>query len=366
MHNVISHIGSWYWDQGDGIYLNGNHNLVEDNDISLTGHNPIGTRGDHVETFNNIIQHNKVYKSGSSGLNANFNTHREVWRNNISCDNTGAGFQSDSNNNIIYRNIFYQNALAISLYTTNGRTITGNRVFHNTCFNNNHVDNPRDFEFEVAEWGGGKCVSNIFKNNIFYNSSKSYLLFYDGKNLKNNLFNNNVFWGSHDLIRVTVVGIKSLKFWQQRFSANFVNNLEDNPSFVNAMGSDFRLRTDSKCMDHGDFLTKTIGPGEGKLITVKDAGYFCDGFGIVDGDWIQLEGSTEPVHILKVDYVKKQLEIDRAISWTVDTGVSFVYAGLAPDIGAVENRGNTRTATVLTPPRIYTLRRASIVSRNTE
>ena len=69
---------------------------------------------------------------------------------------------------MIYKNIFYQNALAVSLYTTKGRNISGNKVFHNTCFNNNHVNTPRDFDVEIGEWGGGTCDANIFKNNKWY------------------------------------------------------------------------------------------------------------------------------------------------------------------------------------------------------
>ncbi|MCD6322212.1 MAG: right-handed parallel beta-helix repeat-containing protein, partial [Clostridiales bacterium] len=353
--NTIFHVGSWYWDEGDGIYLNGHHNLVDGNDISVTGHNPIGTRGDVVETYNNIIQNNKVYKSGSSGLNANVNTHHEVWRDNISHENTGAGFQSDSSNNMIYRNIFYRNALAISLYTTNGRTITGNKLFHNTCFNNNHASNPSDFDVQMAEWGG-VCDANIFKNNIFYNTSKKYLMFFDGSNLKNNYFADNDFFGGSDaLIRVTAMGIKPLSSWQKHYSTNFGNNQQDDPLFMNAVGDDFKLVPGSKCIDHGSFLTKTVGSGNGRLITVKDVGYFCDGFGIIDGDRIQLEGSTELVHILKVDYDKQQVEIDKSISWTDGTGMSFVYNGSAPDIGALESAKTQRTPAGLVSPQILNL-----------
>lgn len=340
MNNTIYHVGSWYWKNGDGIFLDGgHHNLIDGNDISDIGHNPIATRGDHTDTYNNIIQNNKVHDSARSGLNANFNTHYEVWRNNASYRNIAAGIQNDSNNNIISKNIFYKNGSGIALYTTGNRIVHGNKVYGNTLYNNN-TNTATDYVHEIliAEYrGGGLFSSNTFKNNLVYDKNKLYLVWFDGKLLKDNLFSQNNFYAGRQIdIRVTPLGVKPLSWWQQRYPSNFQGNLISDPLFVNAEEANFSLKAASPSIDAGSFLTKAAGSGRGNIINVLDAGYFCDGFGITAGDLIQIEGSAERVRIQKIDYDKQTIEIDGNISWKDGDGVSLPYSETAPDIGAFE------------------------------
>ncbi len=53
--------------------------------------------------------------------------------------------------------------------------------------------------------------------------------------------------------------------------------------------------------DTGIHLTFVTNSGSGTILTMDDAGYFSDGFGIVDADWIKI-GSTDPVEIASIDY----------------------------------------------------------------
>jgi hypothetical protein len=69
---------------------------------------------------------------------------------------------------------------------------------------------------------------------------------------------------------------------------------------------------------------------------VEDAGYFCDGFDIVEGDLIQLEGQTEISRVVDVLYEDNTLVVDRPLNWTAGQGVGLSYAGSGPDIGAFE------------------------------
>jgi parallel beta-helix repeat protein len=339
MNNSICHVGSWYWKNGDGIFLDGgHHNLIDGNDISDIGHNPIATRGDHTDTYNNIIQNNIVHDSARSGLNANFNTHHEVWKNNLSYRNI-VGIQNDSNNNIIRNNVFFQNGAGIALYSTDNRLVQGNKVFGNTLFNNNtNPDKDYAHEILIAEYmRGGGCNRNDFKNNIIYGTLKSYLVWFDGKLLKGNNFSHNNFYAEKPVgIRVTPLGVKSISWWQEMYALNFLGNIISDPLFVNSEETNFSLNATSSCIDAGAFLTKVVGSGRGNTIKVVDAGYFFDGFGITDGDLIQIEGSVEKLRILKIDYEKQTIEIERDISWKDADGVSLPYSGSAPDIGAFE------------------------------
>ena len=71
-------------------------------------------------------------------------------------------------------------------------------------------------------------------------------------------------------------------------------------------------------------------------LPVKDAGYFCDGFDIVEGDLIQLEGQHETARITKVDYDQNKLYLERPLTWKDRQGVSLPFSGTAPDIGVFE------------------------------
>jgi hypothetical protein len=98
------------------------------------------------------------------------------------------------------------------------------------------------------------------------------------------------------------------------------------------------LLPNSPLIDAGAFLTRTLLPGAGPLLPVVDAFSFTDGFGIPGerGDWIQLEGQTEPARVLQVDYLLNTLLLDRSVAWTIGQGVSLAFNGRAPDVGALE------------------------------
>ena len=86
---------------------------------------------------------------------------------------------------------------------------------------------------------------------------------------------------------------------------------------------DFRLREDSACVNAGAFLTQTTTSGSGTAIRVVDPKFFIDGYGIVDGDLIQLEGSTVKLRVVSADIVGGLLTVDQATSWTAGRGVTL-------------------------------------------
>lgn len=111
----------------------------------------------------------------------------------------------------------------------------------------------------------------------------------------------------------------------------------DVPGDVGHIGDfDFRLQAASPAIDRGVFLTATTSAGPGTIVPVGDAGYFVDGFGIADGDLIQLEGQTGTARIVSIDYTTNRITVDAALTWGANQGVSLAYSGSAPDIGAYE------------------------------
>lgn len=328
--NNISFIGAWYWDEGDGIFIAGHHNIVEENDISFIGHNPIGIRGDHYSSYKNIVQNNRVHDSGSSGLAADLDANNNVWQNNISYRNTGAGIQIASSNNIIRNNSFYENGLGIAMYSTKGRAVQGNRIYTNTLYNNSYT-NEAESEIWITEYSNGVCKNNVFKNNTVYNVSKKYLLSIEGRILRDNIFCRNTFYSSTKAeINVTGIGQKPLSYWEQKHPSLFQNNSKMIPGSLKFDVSNFQFSSGDSETSVNSYLTTTVESGTGKVIKVLDSGYFFDGFGIVDGDFIQVDGVEGDVKVLKVDYKNQHIEVDTNISWQKGSSLSLYHHAVAP------------------------------------
>ncbi len=84
-----------------------------------------------------------------------------------------------------------------------------------------------------------------------------------------------------------------------------------------------------------EILPKTINSGTGKTLRVADAGYFTDGFGIVEGDTIRV-GSNPAVRIMNINYSTNEITVDRNISWSSNNGVNLDFSGARPDMGVID------------------------------
>ncbi|MCK4526905.1 T9SS type A sorting domain-containing protein, partial [candidate division WOR-3 bacterium] len=56
----------------------------------------------------------------------------------------------------------------------------------------------------------------------------------------------------------------------------------------------------------------------------------------VQGDEIQLYGSTQRARIISVNYSTKTITVDGNITWAQNQGINLAYEEAAPDIGAYE------------------------------
>ncbi|MCZ7645848.1 MAG: hypothetical protein M5U26_11275 [Planctomycetota bacterium] len=232
----------------------------------------------------NIVRFNCFYGNNSAGLMLG------VTRNYTSCPS----------DNRIYSNTFYKNGsitaeLAKALYND-----TPSR--ESTC------------GLGLAHWSGSRGVAgNAIKNNIFHGNPKPYGLY-----------------------KVTLEAQIVAGNWEEAGDPLFVE--EQTPlDPTNPKVPDLRLRPGSPCVDKGVFLTQVASPdGSGTVFQVADAGYFTDGWNIIDGDRIQLEGSVESARVMKADYETNTLTLDRPLAWKRNQGVSLPFAGAAPDVGAYE------------------------------
>ena len=67
---------------------------------------------------------------------------------------------------------------------------------------------------------------------------------------------------------------------------------------------------------------------------MADPLYFSDGYGIYEGDLIQVNGQV--ARVTNVDHGSKTLTLDKNLNWSSGAGVSYPFTGNAPDAGAAE------------------------------
>lgn len=314
----VSNVGHTIPDQatgiGDGIWAEGHHNLVEGNDIFNCGHNTVLLRGHHNIARGNDW-HSHWYRTAEMHSPSGNNAHL-VMDGNIIRDSSGmtpgpcpaSGVQSDSAGGLFRRNIVIGNrGPGLAIWGMVGAGIPkGFRAIHNT-FVGNDVGIESN---QISENYAGEYSDIVLGNNIIVG-------------------NNNP-------------GIRYKPSATDPADHLDVGNFKaGDPLFVDAANGDFRLQPGSPCLNAGIFLTRTREAGSGTVIPVVDASYFIDGFGIVEGDTIQLQGTDEPLIIVAIDYATNTITVDRPVSWTSGQGVALGRIDTAPNIGAFEYQEET-------------------------
>lgn len=356
--------------QNDGIRIFYSDYIVLSNihayDNGNAGINIIDS--DHIIVQDSELHHNGWNSTGNSGWGdgLSINNHKAIGRTSIVRRNImyanwqkrpnaywdGNGFTldmaGDGGIHIVANNIFLNNGGTGLLAGDTGSIF----LIHNIFYRNMCDSRCRNYaDLYLVHTGVDDAR---VKNNIIYSRPGAWTINrYEGTD--NAIVNNNLIWGEDE---------ESTKIWWLDWEAVsmefWISNrapitLTGNPGFVSAPldnefttfhGSewiemsiddyDFRLKHNSQCIDEGTFLTKTTNGGSGREIPVETAGYFTDGFGIEDqGDVIQIE-SNSPVRITSVDYHNNVITVNQSISWNDGDGVSLLYYGPAPDIGAYE------------------------------
>ncbi|NIA21253.1 MAG: DUF1565 domain-containing protein [Anaerolineaceae bacterium] len=257
------------------------------------------------------------------------------------CTGLAANFvQLESGKSIIRRNVFrsYRDSTKGQPNAELRGTIRFQKdgTSHNRIYNNLFTDNERTITNNLF---GGRVDDNVFKNNVFYNNAQTIFLGFPDYRTKNrNYFFSNLIVGTaagQKVITLQRGNHLTLAEAQKQLPELYRGNIEARPLFENAGQGDFRPKKGSPCIDAGAALTVTSAAGKGTEIAVDDPLYFCDGFGQIAPDRIVV-GSNAPVKLVEVDYQKKLLTVDRAISWRDKAPVNLAYKGRGPDIGPYE------------------------------
>jgi len=339
----------------DKTYLPGDvdatrYNLIEDCLFYHGGHHVLGINTE-FNVVRNCYFHNEPWMLGNSASdrgavlygNRNISFFGETQsagrnlfeRNRVgwcadSPDNWGASNVSvrTSNNILRFNDIFYGDIGGVAMSLSSGfpSSINNNKIYHNTIFRNtlSTTTNSPVGGITLALWNTTSLTvqNNVFKNNILYKHRNTTAYYHPQS--------------------VNMIA-------QQIWANNYDGDASGNPQFVNASETptdpfdasqpDFTLQSTSPCKNYGTYLTTIVtAGGSGSSFQVADAGYFTDGWGIagVEGDMIQLFGTTQKARITSVNYTTNWITLDRSVTWTTGQGISLPYNGAAPDAGAHE------------------------------
>jgi hypothetical protein len=206
---------------------------------------------------------------------------------------------------IVRRNLFRDSrggGVNLQVYADEALHNYGHRIYHNTFYDN------RCFALIDMARGGVRVGDHVILNNLFYKN------------------------------RDCEGGERQVELVWQGLDETGNRLATSDPGFVDEAAGDLRLRARSSLVDTGLFLTKTLSGGEGRQLPVADVAFFFDGGGVpgVSGDEIRLEGGEDSARVVEVDFNNRLLRLDRALRWRKGQGVSLLYEGGAPDMGAYE------------------------------
>ena len=341
---------------GGGIYIGGQHVVVQNNLIYHAGH-----QVDYVKPALNV--------TGASS----------IYRNNIM---VAANYEDKGPDEFqpAPRQSVYQEAISFTGFTGAGlsHNAIGHKLYNNIAYHSGWSG------LYMAETQGTKLRNNIFKNNIFLennvrhqgigtpghaNTPPAELLFY-GFAVQDGYFNqfpygNNFFNNILKSAKETDAGLvshvaatiggnfdKSLKQVEADYPWGFANNLEQDPLFeapaqrpdvlmTESFDKDsYRLTAGSPAINAGANLTTVTKSGVNvKKVFVEDAGYFCDGYGLIPGDPVKI-GNNAIVRVEKVNLTDNTIMVSKPVNVKTGDAVNLPYNGKAPDIGAYQYTAN--------------------------
>lgn len=361
----------------DAVNLRGNadYNLIEGNRITVAGvHCALALEG-HTGRGSadfNIVRNNVIVgkRGGGSLIALQANSNHNLVEGNVlagdeslarHCGSNEASrhqtmFKLVSRDNIVRNNIIRDYPCPDSLgldmgaYHYDGFTnvASGNRVYNNVITGVSAGGTPL---FLGENGTGGKSVGNTFKNNVVYNNGGTwYRSKRDGSwprrsldqqmkvqvslNVRDNRFVNNIFF-KKDEERILWLNDAFYSVEQaQSFNGRlFSGNLQLDPMLDPRTQ---RPHPRSPTRDAGAHLANVTSPdGSGLTVAVDDPLYFSDGFGLIPGDTVQINGRT--ARIAAIDYAAGTLTLATPLAWRRGDAVSLPYTGSAPDIGAFES-----------------------------
>jgi PKD repeat protein/polygalacturonase len=250
---------------------------------------------------------------------------------------TACGIVVENVNQVIIRNSIFYNVHYHDMLFGDGSACS-----NVSFFNNDLIFDGKSMDATMIDV---KALSkNIrVKNNMILSLNTSvptrFVRFLDGSTIVNSLSNwsSNLWYRGDNATSASAWnnGSSNRNWAQWTSQLQSYHELKRDPLLMDTSKCNWTLKSNSSCVDAGDWPTHTNGAGLGTQITVKNARYFTPGYWLTDGDIIVV-GSTRNLKITNINYYTNQITVNRSFTWADNDPVSFPYAGSAPDIGAYE------------------------------
>jgi hypothetical protein len=322
--------------------------IVRNNRCGNAAENAIDMKG----TERIVIENNLLYSS-SGDDNGILDGHDKYSGSGLTSKSPGSATRLT----LVRYNVIYDNLSGVTM--TEGDIFYNNTILNNrrTWEGPNQADNTLFGIVGTSEGGANRIVVN----NIIGGQPNRAMLEWTMDGSGSGFYmNNNLYYDGTSTAKflhrvsgtyTTTTGLQAWKSILSSYSGysyiggKDVNSVEAEPQFVNANvfpvgydpGMKFDLQSTSPAVDAGRSATTTTSSGTNTVtLVVENAGAFCDGFGITQGDIIKI-GGANPVRITGIDYSNNRITLAEARSWDQGVGVHVAFEGKAPDIGARES-----------------------------
>jgi hypothetical protein len=346
----------------EGMRINGDHHLIQDNDISHVsdGHTNYGSYNVYR---NNTMHDTNVSDCGSHSSNCHIDFIES--EPNISGGVTVPAQYNLYEGNTVLRNEGGNN----HVFLTQGDACSGN------CFNliirfnlGAHIGSTagsgyvlldqlggyrrvKDYNNTYAAVGTGGDVSSYTASSSTYGAEINTIFYYPQSIITTPYAVDSTstgFTAGSNLAHCTGTCTLYARNQSGTFTSDAPGNLSADPNFVNASADNYALASGSPAIQAGTNLTTAVGSGSSSTsLTVADAGFFQDGLGDkafgVQADWIRIGASTT-VQVSAVNYSTNVLTLNTPVNWSSGAGIylyknssgTVVLNNARPDIGAFQ------------------------------
>jgi hypothetical protein len=350
LNNIFTYCGGTTYAGGmsSAMYVEGNHWLIDGNNISHTSEG-IQIYGDRHVVRNNVTGPVTAAEEGSnhgdtieSSCAGDYPLTHMLYENNVIHDWRGAnnhGFLlRDTNSCGLNLNIIRLSAVIQigSDWISNDTNSIGSHIYNNSVSNTNLDSGKALSSLTFTNTDKNSRVQNNIYINAWQPSGTAWGLYFDPSSGPGFLENHNLLYnagGSGAWQGPPSTGGNS-------YDASDIFNQD--PKFIDPT-ADLHLQQGSAAIGAGGALTTAVGSGSSTALTVADAAYFSDGYGIsnIQSDWIRI-GSSTTVQISSINYSTNVITLANAASWSNGTAIylykdsngNVLFNGTNPDIGA--------------------------------
>lgn len=299
--NYINYVRTATASPGIGIKNDGGgtHILIENNTVLLAPGCVTGAEPFHDNNLTNlkyIIVRNNVFDATNSGYGLSWG----MGTNGMSAD-THYNYVAKMSDSVAVHNVIRASTYGIMLFRAEDTAIKNNVVVNTGA----HALTQSD---TLTRDAALTTTGNSINGNVYYSSNGGQVFrWYGGA------------WYT------------SFTAWKSGTGQD-ANSLYASPIFTNTADLDYTLTSASPGNGAAIALTTTTNSGSGATsMTVANADYFCDGYGLVGGDIINVGGTQ--MTITAVNYTTNTLTLATPATWSNGANVHYVYNGTAPSMG---------------------------------